>query len=212
MLTGAATELPAPLAARAADPLAWRQTLARLTRQALARLDHRGLQLHRLTQAILRDRLTPEQAAATRARAEAILAASDPGDEDDPATWPQWARLMPHLLAADLAATTNPGLRRLAYRASRYLLARGDARSGHDLASHLYPQWREQLGADHPQTQAIGYYLAQAFRDMGRYADARDLDQDLLDRRRLLGEDHPSTLVSASNLADDLRALSQTEG
>jgi hypothetical protein len=57
-----------------------------------------------------------------------------------------------------------------------------------------------------------GTTLAQAFRDMGRYADARELDQDLLDRRRVLGEDHPSTRVSASNLADDLRALSQTEG
>ena len=59
--------LPGELAARAADPLAWRQTLAQLTRQSLARIDQRGLVLHRLTQAILRDRLTPEQAAATRA-------------------------------------------------------------------------------------------------------------------------------------------------
>ena len=66
LFTGAASELPGELAARAADPLAWRQTLARLARQSLARIDHRGLQMHRLTQAILRDRLTPDQAAATR--------------------------------------------------------------------------------------------------------------------------------------------------
>ena len=59
LFTGAASELPGELAARAADPLAWRQTLARLARQSLARIDHRGLQMHRLTQAILRDRLTP---------------------------------------------------------------------------------------------------------------------------------------------------------
>ena len=54
-------ELPGELAARAADPLAWRQTLARLTRQSLARIDQRGLVLHRLTQAILRDRLPPSR-------------------------------------------------------------------------------------------------------------------------------------------------------
>ena len=60
--------------------------------------------MHRLTQAILRDRLTSAQPAATRERAEAILAASNPGDADNPASWPRWARLMPHLLAADLAA------------------------------------------------------------------------------------------------------------
>ena len=96
LFTGAASVLPDELAARAADPLAWRQTLAHLARQSLARIDHRGLLMHRLTQAILRDRLTPEQAAATRARTEAILAASNPGDPENPVTWPRWARLMPH--------------------------------------------------------------------------------------------------------------------
>ena len=58
LFTSARDELPGELAARAADPLAWRQTLARLARQSLARIDQRGLVMHRLTQAILRDRLT----------------------------------------------------------------------------------------------------------------------------------------------------------
>ena len=57
LFTGAPGGLPGDLAARAADPLAWRQTLAQLTRQSLARVDQRGLVMHRLTQAILRDRL-----------------------------------------------------------------------------------------------------------------------------------------------------------
>ena len=111
LFTAAASDLPGDLAARAAEPLAWPQTLAQLARQALVRVDQRGLVMHRLTQAILRDRLTPDQAAATRERTEAILAASDPGDPDNPVTWPRWAPLMPHLLAADLAATGNPDLR-----------------------------------------------------------------------------------------------------
>ena len=75
LFTSVPGELPGELAARAADPLAWRQTLAHLARQSLARVDQRGLVMHRLTQAILRDRFTPEQAAATRACTEAILAA-----------------------------------------------------------------------------------------------------------------------------------------
>ena len=89
LFTSAGSDLPAPLAARAADPLAWRQILAHLTRQSLARIDHRGLQMHRLTQAILRDRLTTEQAATVRARTEAMLAASNPGEPADPSTWPR---------------------------------------------------------------------------------------------------------------------------
>ena len=109
LFTGAAAALSAELAARAADPIAWRQTLTQVSGHALARLDHRGLQMHRLIQAILRDRLTPEQAAATRERVEAILAASNPRDPSNPATWPRWAQLMPHLLVADLATSTDPG-------------------------------------------------------------------------------------------------------
>jgi hypothetical protein len=208
VFSGAVSELPGDLGARVADPLAWRQTLAHLARQSLARVDHRGLQMHRLTQAILRDRLTSEQAAELRKTTEAILAGSDPGDPDDPATWPRWTRLMPHLLAADLGATDNPGLRELACDACNYLLARGDGRLGYELASRLRQQWRERLGDDHEHTWTAARSLGWALVMRGRNAEARDLDRDILDRkRRFLGRDHPSTLYSAINLAANLRHL-----
>jgi hypothetical protein len=208
VFTSAASELPGDLAARAADPLAWRQTLTHLARQSLARIDHRGLQMHRLTQAILRDRLTPEQAANIRQCTEAILTASDPGNPYSPATWPRWARLMPHLLAADLAATDSPGLRQLAGGACNYLLTRGDSRLAYDLGGSLRQRWRARLGDDHEHTWAVTRSLGWALVAMGRYAEARDLDQDLLDRkRRILGEDHPSTLYSEANVVADLGHL-----
>src|SRR5580704_879835 len=65
----AATQLTADRLASedpAAAPLARPQTLAHLARQSLVRIDHRGLQMHRLTQAILRDSLKPEQTTTTR--------------------------------------------------------------------------------------------------------------------------------------------------
>ena len=214
LITAAVAELPGQLAARAADPLAWHQTLAHLARQSLARIDHRGLQMHKLTQAVLRDRLTAAEAAATRASAgaEAILAANDPGDPPDPVTWPRWARLMPHLLAADLAATDSSDLRQLACNACWYLISRGDARTCHDLAGSLRQPWRDRLGDDHEQVLAITRYLGWALMRMGRYAEARDLHRDNLDRyRRILGEDHPETLFAANNLAADLRWLGDAQ-
>ena len=90
--------LPVALAGPAADPVAWRQLLASLGRSALARVDSSGLLMHRLTQAIIRTSLPPDQAEAARDLAEAVLAASQPGDTDIPGTWPAWARLLPHLL------------------------------------------------------------------------------------------------------------------
>jgi hypothetical protein len=211
LFTNAAGDLPGELAARVADPSAWRQTLASLTRQSLARIDQRGLQMHWLTQGILRDRLAPDQAAATRERTEAILAASDPSDPANPATWPRWAQLMPHLVAAGLADTSNPRLRRTASNACYYLLARGDTGTGHDLADGLRQRWRERLGDDQ-DTLTAASYLAVGLRNMGRYAEARELDQDtLVHRRRLFGDDHPSTLSSAHNLAVDLRELGDAQ-
>ncbi len=210
LFISAAAGLPDELAARAADPLAWRQVLAVLARQSLARIDQRGLVMQRLTQAILRDRLTADQATATRACTEAVLAANNPGDPANPVTWPRWAQLMPHLLAADLAATGSPDLRWMACNACSYLLARGDTRIAHDLAADLRQHWRDRLGDDHENMQATATYLVWALGDMGRYAEARDLNEDILARcRRLLGDDHPSTLASANNLAVVLRNLGE---
>jgi hypothetical protein len=213
LFTGAVSELPGELAARAADPLSWSQTVAHLTRQSLARVDHgSGLQMHRLTQAILRDRLTPEQAAAARKRTEAMLAASNPGDMPNPVIWPRWARLMPHLLAADLAGTDSPGLRTLAGDACHYLILRGDNRTAYDLASNLRQQWRDRLGDHHEHVQVAAHFLAWVLRVTGHYAQARDLDQDNLNqRRRDLGEDHLRTLSSANNLALDLHRLGEVQ-
>ena len=212
LFTTAPDALPGELATQAADPLAWRQTLAHLTRQSLAGVDQRGLVVHRLTQAILRDRLAPDRASITRAQVEAILAATDPGDSASPATWPRWAQLMPHLLAADLAATGNPRLRRMACNACRYLLNRGDNRIGHDLARDLREHWRERLGDDDQDTLEAARHLGSALRIMGRYADAHDLDRDTLARRRrVLGPDHPDTLGSANGLANDLYRLGEVQ-
>ena len=207
----AAAELPAPLAGKAADPLAWRQVLARVREQALARLDQHGLQMHRLTQAILRGYLPPEQAADIRAGAAALLAANHPGDEELPSTWPGWARLLPHLLALD-PETSTAALQTVTYDAAWYLIRRGDARNGYHLAHRLYQHRRDQLGPDDPGTLNAAATLANVLRVLGRYDKARELHGDTLARyRRVLGEDHPSTLNTATHLANDLRALSEPQ-
>jgi tetratricopeptide (TPR) repeat protein len=206
--TTAAEHLPGALAARAGDPVPFRRPLALIGHRALARIDRHGLQLHRLTQAVLRDQLTTEEAADMRARGGAVLAANNPGDTTDPATWPAWARLLPHLLAADPATSPDPALRDLANDAVWYLLMRGDTHGGHNLAAQLWEAWREALGPDDADTLWAANSIATALRRMGRYAEARRLDEDILARfRRVLGDDYPGTLTSASNLANNLRYL-----
>jgi tetratricopeptide (TPR) repeat protein len=205
----AAVHLPPSLAEAAKDPLAWRQVLGRVRQQALARLDQHGLVMHRLTQAIIRGYLPPSQAAATRDAAAALLAANHPGDEALPTTWPGWARLLPHLLALDPEASTE-ALSRLTYYAIWYLARRGDARSSYNLARRLHQHRLGALGPDDPGTLRAAGTLAAVLRTLGRYGEARELDEDTLARfRRVLGDDHPNTLASANNLAIDLSSLGE---
>jgi hypothetical protein len=118
--------------------------------------------------------------------------------------------LMPHLLASHPETTTSAALRTLARDACWYLVARGDARGSHELAASLYEHRRSILGNDDPDTLHAAHALGWAQWSLGRYTEARDLDQDTLDRRtRTLGPDHPDTKRSASNLARDVAALEE---
>ena len=208
--TVAASELPALLRESAADRLAWRQLLARMAYSALARVDPDGLVMHRLTQAILRGHLPPEEAAVFRGLAETVIVANEPDDPDLPSTWPAWARVMPHLLALGSAASDSRDLREVTMSLAWYLASRGDAPAARDLAERLYERWRDSLGPDDQFTLGAESCLAEALRGMGLYAQACDLDGDSLSRRRrLYGDDDPGTLRSANNLAADLNLLGE---
>jgi hypothetical protein len=204
--------LASPLAERAADPLEWRHVIRRLGRNALVRVDPEGLQMHRVTQAIVRSHLAPEEASVTRRQAAMVLVAAKPGDTRVPANWPMWARLLPHVLALGPEADSIRQVRNVAGAAAWYATRRGDVRTGHDLARKLYGQWRDQLGADHIDTLWAASALTYALREMGLYATARELDEDTLNRRlSMFGEGHDATLSSAASLADDLRGLGNYE-
>jgi hypothetical protein len=203
-----AGQLAGPLAHAASDPIAWRNLLADLNRTTVARVDHQSLQLHRLNQSILRDQLPADHAAATRDLAATVLVTSQPPDPDDPANWPAWAPLVPHILASDPAASDRADLRDLACQAARYLLVHADTQAACDLAKDLHEAWNQRLGPDHPQTLTAATRLAHALRNLAEFSQARQLDEDTLaSRRRVLGEDHPDTRRSANNLAVGLSAL-----
>jgi hypothetical protein len=207
--TAAAWQLPPPLGVVAADPLAWGQALARVSGRALARVDQQGLLMHRLTQAVIRTRLPPEQADTVRAQAAVLLAASHPGDEELPANWPAWARLLPHLLALNPDASTET-LTTLTGDAVWYLIRRGLPGDAVDLARCLYQHHLDNDGPDDLGTLNAATTLGAVLSETGRYSESRDLKQDTFTRcRRVLGEDHPSTLTSASNLGGELTNLGE---
>ena len=195
-----------PLLQVARDPLALRRAVGSIGRLGLATNTRDGVRVHRLIQAVVSDQLTPDEREQVRAYARTVLTDHDPGDPEDPATWPDWARIVPHLLAVDPANSRGDALlRQLCCSAAWYLIERGDADAGARLASELYERWRTDLGPDDYHTLWAARALGRALREQGQVEQARPLYEDALARyRRVLGDDHPDTLRLAHGFAISL--------
>ncbi|MFD5714708.1 FxSxx-COOH system tetratricopeptide repeat protein [Streptomyces pharetrae] len=203
---------PGPMKEALVSRLSASMALKAITRHSLARVQDGTVQLHRLTQHVLRDQLTQDERRRARRDAEALLVSANPGRATDPGGWPGWSLLIPHCLAVDPAVVTTEGGRDLVRNACWYLLDRGQALTARDRLQQLYDTWVRQLGADHEGTLWTAQYLARAHNDTQDDERARALDEDTLRRRRrLLGDDHPDTLSAAVSLAVDLARLGQAK-
>jgi tetratricopeptide (TPR) repeat protein len=214
LFTAHCDRLPEPLATAAGDPLAFARLTRLLRQRALVRIDADHLQLHRLVQAILRARMdgTTDTNEIGRTVLGLLCRATPADPRRNPATWPAWQQLLPHIFA-----TTEPGrdldpnrqdVAWLLDGAATYLHARGEPRTALPLVERAFQLYRQALGDDDPNTMSSANNLAFVLRALGQYKRARQLDKDNLVRfRRLLGDDDPNTMSSANNLAFDLRAL-----
>jgi len=154
-----------------------------------------GFQLHRLIQSAIRLRLPPADSELLAAQAAELLAAAHPGDPNDPAHWPDYALLAPHILAIGSAGDHHRGSRRLMLDLVAYLSANTATDSGRRVATDLLARWRLALGADHADTLCLAAYLTLALVWRGQASAARELgEQTLPDARRVLGADHPDTV------------------
>ncbi|MFG2866673.1 FxSxx-COOH system tetratricopeptide repeat protein [Streptomyces sp. NPDC048338] len=194
------------------NPLAVRTALGALAAQGLARIQDGTIQLHRLTQAVIRDQLDSADYADAARAAETLLTTAYPGGVSDPATWPAWPALVPHLLALDPGDFATADGRFAACEACIYLIDRGSAPIALPRLQQLHDTWTQQLGPDHQHTRWAVNYLARAYGETRNLTQAHALAEDTLARlRRVLGEDHPETLGSAHSLAIRLTALGDHE-
>jgi tetratricopeptide (TPR) repeat protein len=207
-LAAVASTLPASLRTVAGNAIALHRSAGRLSRYGLARIVEDGLLFHRLTSAICRDTMNVKQWQAIRAIAQQMLVKVRPGNPEAPGTWELWASLLPHIIAIDVPAAASRALLNLACKAAWYLLVRGDARAGLDLATRLYDQWLPSRGPDDDYVLRAVNSRARAFRELGQYQQAKQLDEESLTRRReVFGPDHRTTLAVANSLGVSLRDL-----
>jgi len=174
--------------------------------------DHGGgtLAVHRLVQALARtpDPHDPHRDTETidtaHAYATAALnAALADCEVRDPAGWPTWRALLPHIEA--LAAHTRPGTgtadtARLLNDAGLFLEDQGAPTRAAGYQEQALTDSRRVLGDDHPQTLIAMNNLACAYQSAGDLDRAIPLfEQALTDCRRVLGDDHPLTKTVLGN-------------
>ena len=205
----------ARLLARYDDTLRERLVLGKVVREmsrfALARVDqgNNSLQVHRLVQAVIRSRMTPEEQDHACHDVHSILRGAMPkSGADDPVNWPKFDQILPHITPSRAADCGNEETRQLLIDMVRYLWKRNDFERALSLGSQLADIWAEELGNDHWQRLFLQSQLANVLRSQGHYEQARELDQAVLERQRAtVGDGHPHTWITAGGLAADLRAL-----
>ena len=193
-----------------ADPPAVLGAVGRLAAYSMLTAAPGTLAMHRLVQAVTRTpdpddpHRDPQAIDAARDQATRQLADALP-DWQDPAGWPGWRMLLPHIDALASHAPPDTDTHATAYllnQAGLFLDGQGQpVRAAGYLQRALAGRVRV-LGADHPDTLASRNNLAAAHHAVGDLGRAIPLhEQTLADRLRVLGADHPDTLASRNNLA-----------
>jgi MinD-like ATPase involved in chromosome partitioning or flagellar assembly/tetratricopeptide (TPR) repeat protein len=196
------------------------RTRQEVNRLALIKLDSAAqrVHVHRLVQAIVQERMPAEQLATARQDVQQVLVSVRPlRDVDDPETWPTYRLIWPHLEPLEVMTSQDELVRQLLVDRVRYLWIRHDLERGREFAAEAEKTWEAMLAAEPSPTAAaalrrqllqLRFNLGNILRDLARFADARKLDEGVLaEQRKLLGPDHPDTLMTAGSLAADLRAL-----
>ncbi|MDX8031682.1 FxSxx-COOH system tetratricopeptide repeat protein [Lentzea sp. BCCO 10_0856] len=203
------TPVPDALAKAFADPIKLNRAVREISRYSLAKIDHRNntLQLHRLVQTVLKNRLDTDEQDTMRHAVHVLLVNGDPGDPDSADNWPRYAELLPHATMSRAVDCGDKWVRELMINLVRYLLASGDYGGALDFAEHCISIWRENLGETNLHTLEMSRWYAIALRRLGKIDQTTKLNGTNLERRRNVAEHrrisalNPRVFISHSNLA-----------
>ncbi|MGW5264229.1 FxSxx-COOH system tetratricopeptide repeat protein [Microbispora sp. NPDC004025] len=220
----AMVELLRPLDPTLAEPQDITILIRELDRLALIKNDTpaQRIHVHLMLQAVAQERMTEEEREAARLDVQGVLAAARPEkDVDDPANWPKYQMIWPHLEPVGAVYSGQEAVRTLLIDRLRYIWLRGDLPQAEEFGRRTAAVWEDMLAAEtDPDAAArlerqllhLRFNLGNVIRSLGRFGEARAMNESTLaEQRRVLGN-HRHTLLTAGSLAADLRALGDYAG
>jgi len=194
------------------DPIRLSKAIGRLGKYALVRIEaetseHRTLQVHRLIQALLREELEPEVQQEIREEVHSLLIGAAPQDPADPANWPRYEALLPHIRPAKVEESLRPDVRDFALRMLAYLSASGNFPALRQYLRIFLDRWTRDSGPRDMHVLRAQRFRADLLRELGDYGNAFRVDQETLGAmREVVGDEHPEVLVLLNGIGADLRA------
>ena len=217
LIAGGGEHFPEPLATTAADPLALRDAVVAARRFSLLTVEGDALSVHRLVQAMLRDRSEPEAKKLWAAAAVERMAAVFPFREFQLDTWPRSARLLPHAIAAAEHAETlgvaGKPTSTLLNQAALYLGTRAELGSALRLLRRALVIAEAIHGLDHPEVAKRALNIGEILRKQGDLPGALEYAGRALDIfEAAYGPMHRDVAVVANNIGQILKDQGDLSG
>ena len=217
LMTEGAQYLPDPLAAAVANPLDFDEAVEPLLRYSLVEKTGETLSVHRLVQAVIRDRLAENEKKKWAEAAVNIVNNGFLGNSDDVRNWPACVPLLPHsLVAAEHAETHQVALEstgRLLNESGLFLRSRAQFTEAKKIYERALAIHEAAYGPEHPDV-AIGVNnLGGVLKDLGDLKGAkRNYERALAIQETVYGPDHPHVAIYVGNLGSVLQDLGDLKG
>ena len=209
--------LPRRLTAAIKDGLRFDKALANLNRYSLIDREGDNVSVHRLLQAVARNRL-PSKRRGTLAKAVVeLLNDAFPQKSHDVRTWSQCAQLIDHALVAghhaeDLGLASD-ALGRLLNQAGGYLSGRADFWQSKDCHERALEIDERVYGPNHPEVATDVNNLGDVLRALGDLEGAKgNCERALAISEASFGPNHPNVATCVNNLGLVLKDMGDLKG
>ncbi len=209
--------LPEAIADIVGDASTFRPAVRELGRYSLVKIDgvRNVVQLHRVVQAVTRDRMErddPAKAEGLREAVQLLLAASDPRAPDREDSAPMYERSREHLVSSGAVDSDVPVVRQLVINQVRQLHLRGGYKESLSLGEPALKKWQAKFDEDDKLTLTLAVEVGVAMRSAGRWEEACELNRRT---RELLknnyGDNDEIYLECARSYGRDLSMLGRYE-
>ncbi len=209
-LAPGAEYLPPALAEAVSDPLVLDEAIAALRRCSLIEAQESTLSVHRLVQAVVRDRLSDEEYAMWAEAAVRVVYEGLSADLEDAGTGsPDRGRFLPHVRPAadhaEAAGVAREVTEQLLSRAAKFQLETGAFIASRDLLEKALSIAEAIHGDDHAHVATILTKLSRVLGELDEPEALTYAERALAIDMALYGEDHSSVARDYNNIAKVLR-------